>query len=442
VNAGLALAVNEAAPRHILMTADAVGGVWQYATDLCAVLGAAGHRVTLAVLGPAPSEEQRREAARIEGLSLVETALPLDWLSARPEPIEQAARDLAELARQERVDLVHCNMPTLAGAAAFPAPLVAVTHGCVATWWQAARDGPLPPTFEWHKRMMARGLSAADAVVAPSAAYAEMIRRTYALPAAPLVVHNGRRARGVDGGDAADAGGDAAAERTATVLDAEAAPPGERAIVAGSPAAGRGSDAANSALPWSGAARSASVAPGAEPLHAALTVGRLWDPVKQAALLDRVAAGLSLPFLAAGACTGPHGEHFAPAHLQALGQVDGAALGALLARRPMFVSAATFEPFGLAVLEAAQAGCALVLSDIASFRELWDGAAIFVPPGEAGAFAAAIERIAAEPALRAELGAAAAARAARYTPEASGAAMMRLYAEVHDSFSSHREVAA
>ena len=39
---------------------------------------------------------------------------------------------------------------------------------------------------------------------------------------------------------------------------------------------------------------------------------------------------------------------------------------------------ALYEPFGLAVLEAAQAGCALVLSDIPTFRELWDGAALFV----------------------------------------------------------------
>ena len=39
---------------------------------------------------------------------------------------------------------------------------------------------------------------------------------------------------------------------------------------------------------------------------------------------------------------------------------------------------ARYEPFGLAVLEAAQAGMRLVLSDIPSFRELWDGAATFV----------------------------------------------------------------
>ncbi len=51
--------------------------------------------------------------------------------------------------------------------------------------------------------------------------------------------------------------------------------------------------------------------------------------------------------------------------------------------RPIFVSTSLYEPFGLAVLEAAQAGCPLVLSDIATFRELWDGAAIFFPPGDA-----------------------------------------------------------
>ena len=39
---------------------------------------------------------------------------------------------------------------------------------------------------------------------------------------------------------------------------------------------------------------------------------------------------------------------------------------------------ARYEPFGLAVLEAAQAGMALVLSDTPGFRELWDDAAIFV----------------------------------------------------------------
>jgi glycosyltransferase involved in cell wall biosynthesis len=353
-------------PRHILMTADAVGGVWQYATDLAAALGAHGHTVTLAVLGPAPTSDQRLAAQRMAGLRLVETGLPLDWLSAGAGPVARAAEAIAELARREGADLIHCNMPTLAGAAAFPVPVVAVTHGCIATWWQAARMEPLLASYRWHKRMMARGLAAADVVVAPSASYAAIVRRTYRLPTAPLVVHNGR------------------------------AP-----------------------LPPSLTAE--------PPLDAALTIGRLWDPVKNAAMLDRIAARLPLPFLAAGAVLGPHGELIRLKHLKALGQLDAAPLGAMLARRPIFVSAASFEPFGLAVLEAAQAGCPLVLSDIPTFRELWDGAALFVPPGDEEGLAAAIGHLAVDEAERAQLGTRAAQRAARYTPAAKAAAMARIY---------------
>lgn len=355
-----------AVPRHILMTTDAVGGVWQYATDLAAALSAQGNTVTLALLGPAPTADQRAQTHRIDGLRLVETGLPLDWLSAGAGPVERAAEAIAALAAAEGADLIHCNMPTLAGAASFPVPVVAVTHGCIATWWQAARTEPLLATYRWHKRMMARGLAAADVVVAPSASYAAIVRRTYRLPAAPLVVHNGR------------------------------AP-----------------------LP-------ASL--GAEPpLNAALTVGRLWDPVKNAAMLDGIAAHLAMPFLAAGEVLGPHGELIRLKHLKVLGQIDAAPLGALLARGPIFVSAASFEPFGLAVLEAAQAGCPLILSDIPTFRELWEGAALFVTPGDEDAFASAIERLAADDAQRARLGAAATQRAARYTPVAKAAAMARIY---------------
>jgi glycosyltransferase involved in cell wall biosynthesis len=149
--------------------------------------------------------------------------------------------------------------------------------------------------------------------------------------------------------------------------------------------------------------------------------------VKNAAMLDRIAARLPMPFLAAGPVLGPHGELIRLEHLNVLGQLDAAPLGALLARRPVFVSAASFEPFGLAVLEAAQAGCPMILSDIPTFRELWDGAALFVTPGDEGAFASAIEHLTADDAQHTALGAKAAQRAARYTPAAKAAAMERIY---------------
>ena len=40
---------------RVLMTADTVGGVWQYALDLARGLSEAGASTILAVLGPAPS---------------------------------------------------------------------------------------------------------------------------------------------------------------------------------------------------------------------------------------------------------------------------------------------------------------------------------------------------------------------------------------------------
>ena len=99
-----------------------------------------------------------------------------------------------------------------------------------------------------------------------------------------------------------------------------------------------------------------------------------------------------------------------------------------VAGRPIFVSSALYEPFGLAVLEAAQAGCALVLSDIPTFRELWDGAALFVSPHDDRALAAAIVRLLGDRSYRAERAEKAVERAARYTVEACVDATETAYA--------------
>ena len=169
-----------------------------------------------------------------------------------------------------------------------------------------------------------------------------------------------------------------------------------------------------------------------------LTAGRLWDRVKRTSLLDAVAARLPVRLRAAGPVEAPHGEHMATRHLDLLGTITSADLARAYEARPVFVSAASFEPFGLAVLEAAQAGCALVLSDIATFRELWDGAARFVAGDDPAVWADAIEALVADEPRRRTLGAAANERAARYTPAMTAAAMADLYAGLLD----HRRAAA
>jgi glycosyltransferase involved in cell wall biosynthesis len=350
------------------MTADAVGGVWQYATELASALQPLGFETLIAVLGPSPSGEQRAEVDGLAGVRLIATGLPLDWLSDA-EATRAAAAELAAIARREKVDVVHLNSPALAGAQSWPVPVVGVAHGCLATWWDVARaDQPLDPAFAWHRDMMAQGLRACDRAVAPSASFAQALQRVLALPSVPLVVHNGRTLP----------------QRVQTT----------------------------------------------PPADSALTAGRLWDEVKNAHTLDAAAALLSYPFEAAGELAAPHGEVATVSHLRPLGRLNSSALAERLRQRPVFVSGATFEPFGLSILEAAGAGCALVLSDIATFRELWDGAATFVAPHDPLGFAKAIEAILRSPARREVLGAAARTRALQYTPARMASDMAAHYREL------------
>ena len=351
------------APGRILMTADAVGGVWRYALELAGALDA---EVVLAVLGPAPDAGQRAAAEALPGLRLVETGLPLDWLSDGPAPVLAAGEAVARLAREVGADVVHLNSPALA-VADFGVPVIAVNHGCLGTWWDASGKGAVDPGLSWLPDLVGQGLRSADRTVAPTRAYAEAVARRYALDVVPTAVHNGR-----------------------------------------------------GAMPL----------PDAAPFPGALTVGRLWDEVKGTDTLDAAAAQLDAPFVAIGATRAPHGATVAPRRLQTTGPLPESDLAGWLSRRPVFASAARFEPFGLAVLEAAQAGCPLVLSDIPTFRELWDGAATFVAAGDAEGFAIAIAALLADPARHAVNGAAAQARAARYTPAATAAGMTAIYRDL------------
>ena len=50
-----------------------------------------------------------------------------------------------------------------------------------------------------------------------------------------------------------------------------------------------------------------------------------------------------------------------------------------MGRAAIYALPARYEPFGLSILEAALSGCALVIGDIPSLREIWADAALFVP---------------------------------------------------------------
>ena len=302
----------------LLLTTDAVGGVWRYTADLVRGLDARGVGCVVAVLGPKASGAQVRDVESVKGARVVQTGLPLDWTAEDAAALAHASERLAALAALTGAASVHLHAPALVGEARWAAPVVAVGHSCVGTWWAAVRGGALPEDLAWRAAATGAGLHRAAAVLAPSAAQARAMRELYGtMPIA--VVHNGVAPRQpVRGGR-------------------------ERAV---------------------------------------LTAGRLWDEGKGMAALDVAAGRLGAPVRAAGPLEGPNGARIGLAHIEALGVLDAEGMQRAFGAARVFASLARYEPFGLAVLEAAQAGMRLVLSDIPSFRELWDGAATFVAPGE------------------------------------------------------------
>ena len=159
-----------------------------------------------------------------------------------------------------------------------------------------------------------------------------------------------------------------------------------------------------------------------------LTSGRLWDDGKNLAALDAAALRMRGRVEAAGPLSGPHGQTVSVQGVEPLGPLGAEAMRERLEAAAVFASLALYEPFGLGVLEAAQARCALVLSDIPTFRELWDGAAVFVDPDDADAVAETLDALLEDTARAEALGAAAAERARRYGLDAMVQGTLGAYA--------------
>ena len=148
-----------------------------------------------------------------------------------------------------------------------------------------------------------------------------------------------------------------------------------------------------------------------------VALGRFWDEAKNVAALDRIAPRSPWPVVVAGPGT--------PA-----GRLAPVEASRLLGRASIFAAPARYEPFGLTALEAAQAGCALLLGDIPSLREVWADAAVYVPPDDDEAILAALRDLCLDTGRRAGLAARAQERAATYTPALMAERMLALYERV------------
>lgn len=118
----------------------------------------------------------------------------------------------------------------------------------------------------------------------------------------------------------------------------------------------------------------------------------------------------------------PHGVTFA-------GHLDEDEKMRRLASADLFVLPSLHEGFGLVLLEAMRAGLPVVASDSGGPRDVVaEGeSGYLVPPGDEATLAERIGRLAADAGLRARMGAAARAAAARYSPARMAAEYLELY---------------
>lgn len=320
--------------------------------------------VHLATMGTALQPAQQRDAAGIRTLMLHESSLKLEWMDSPWADVDRAGEWLLSLAAKVKPDVVHLNHLCHADLP-WPAPVVLTGHSSVLSWWRAVKGEEAPASWSEYRERVHRSLRSAGVVTAPTRWMLHQL-----LEALPAVQ---RRARVIPNG-----------------RDPRLFQPRDK-------------------QPYIFAA------------------GRLWDEAKNLQALNAAAPHLPWPVYVAGATRAPDGQHTAAPAVRLLGTLGPPELAARLAHASIYALPARYEPFGLSILEAALSGCALVLGDIPSLRENWDGAAAFVPPGDTLELRRCLNHLIADQPRRERLGQLALERSRRFHLQPMASAYLDAY---------------
>lgn len=356
-------------PRKILMTGDAIGGVWTYALELASSLEPYGIEVNLALMGGPLSAPRRAEASQIPNLNIFKSDYKLEWMQDCWDEVKKAGYWLRHLEERLSPDVIHLNGYSHA-ALSWNAPTVVVAHSCVLSWWEAVRTGVPPLEWNTYRAAVVNGLKAADAVAAPTSAMLSSLLRIYGPVNHARVIPNGR----------------------------------DHSLFAS-----------------------------VEKQNFIIAAGRLWDEAKNIGLLTSIADDLPWPVCIAGESsngTVVHQPLSKTPNCHYLGNLGNEHLRKWLSRASIYSLPALYEPFGLTVLEAALSGCALVISDIDSLVENWKGAATFVNPHDPNELKKALVHLVEDKKLRTSMATKASVRAAHFTSQRMGREYLDLYSEL------------
>jgi len=327
---------------HVLITSDTVGGVWIYTQELVSGLIDAGHRVTLVSFGKLPLPHQTAWIERLPRLDYRPTEYRLEWMETAERDIGESRSYLELVIAEVQPDVLHFSQYSY-GDLDVDLPKIVVAHSDIVSWWVAVH-GREPEDTPWvrnYRKTVAGGLRAADLVVAPSAWMFDQLSTYYGQPRAGLVIYNGRSPH---------------------LFESH-----------------RGKE------------------------DFVLSVGRVWDPAKNLVLWFEREGEARVSVVGWEREPGREDRVRSlkvPSNVALSGAKSQDELRELYARAAIYAATSRYEPFGLAPLEAALSGCALVLNDNPVFHELWDGGGVFFERNNARDLARQVERLRRDSGLR------------------------------------------
>ena len=332
---------------HVLVTADTMSGAWTYTRELVTGLVTRGVRVTLVSFGEIPLPDQTAWMETLHGLDYHPTAFRLEWMHEAEHDLADSTSFLAALVRDLKPDVLHLNQFCY-GNLPIDVPRVVMAHGDLITWTQSVEGYTPRPTrwLNWYRNVVARGIAAADAVVAPSRWMLDMLRQSYTRPRRDEVIYPGRNPIFFN-----------------PYVDKE---------------------------------------------DSVLAVGRLIDAGKQVFLLTQHAHPVSVCIVGAEQ-TVPMPRIPIRADVKVStdqtcvairGAQTEAQLRSLYSRASIYAATARYEPLGISALEAAMSRCAIIANDIPSFREIWGDAALYFRTNDAHSLAESIRRLNADREMR------------------------------------------
>jgi glycogen synthase len=303
---------------RILMTTDTVGGVWTFTQELAKGLIQQGCKIYLISFGDAPSPAQMDCCEQItaqwnDSFHYESVTLPLEWMEDNAHAFVDAAPLLLKRAAEFDAELFHSNQLCFGGLPLAISKVVTV-HSDVLSWAESCCKGMLEPSA-WLDR------------------YCRLVRK--GLREADLLI-------------------------TPTYWMKEALQ--------------RHYELSHDILVILNG-RSIPTHETRPRQLRAITAGRLWDEAKNINMLREVHA--PMPLLIAGGSSYVEGAFHRDRDVCLLGALDQDDLLDVFRGSSIYICTSCYEPFGLAPLEAALCGCAVVANDIPSLREVWQDGALY-----------------------------------------------------------------